>query len=58
MLATGPGAAAKAAVGLGAARKALAASALPFRTPSGGYEFRNRFRYLLARPRRRSTVRK
>jgi SAM-dependent methyltransferase len=58
LLASGPGAAAKAEVGLGAARKALAAAALPYKTPAGGYVFRNRFRYLLARPRRRSTQRK
>jgi SAM-dependent methyltransferase len=57
LLASGPGAAAKAEVGLAKARKALAAAAEPYKTASGGYEFRNRFRYLLARPRRRSAPR-
>jgi SAM-dependent methyltransferase len=57
LLASGPGAAAKAAVGAAAARKALAAAAEPYKTSSGGYEFRNRFRYLLAHPRHRSATR-
>ncbi len=57
LLASGPGAAAKAEVGLAKARKALAAAAEPYKTASGGYEFRNRFRYVLARPRRRSAPR-
>ena len=57
MLASGPGAAAKQEVGLAEARKALAAAAAPYQTAAGGYELRNTFRYLLARPRRRSAKR-
>ena len=57
LLASGPGAAAKAEVGAVKARNALAAAAAPYKTASGGYEFRNRFRYMLARPRRRSAKR-
>jgi SAM-dependent methyltransferase len=58
MLASGPGAAAKQEVGAAQARKALAVAAEPFRTATGGFEFHNRFRYLLAHPRWRSKTRK
>ena len=57
LLASGPGAAAKAEVGAAKARKVLAAAAEPYKIASGGYEFRNRFRYLLARPLRRRASR-
>ncbi|MEQ1580543.1 MAG: class I SAM-dependent methyltransferase [Steroidobacteraceae bacterium] len=57
LLASGPGAAAKAEVGAAKARKALAAAAEPYKTAAGGYEFRNRFRYVLSRPRRRTATR-
>ncbi len=57
LLASGPGAAAKADVGLAKARKALAAAAEPYKTAAGGYEFHNRFRYVLSRPRRRTATR-
>ena len=58
LLASGPGAAAKAEVGVAKARGALAAAAEPFRSATGSFAFHNRFRYVLARPRRRSAARK
>lgn len=57
LLASGPGAAARLEVGDAVARKALAKAAAPFRTAAGTYEFRNTFRYLIARPRQRSAQR-
>jgi len=57
LLASGPGAAAKEEVGAPAVKKVLTAAAEPFKTPSGSYELRNTFRYVLARPRWRTAAR-
>jgi len=57
LFASGPGAAAVLEAGEAAARKALTPVAAPFRTASGTFEFHNRFRYLIARPRHRTAAR-
>lgn len=57
LLSSGPGAAAVQEVGEPVVRKALTSAAAPFRTATGTFEFHNRFRYLLARPRQRTQAR-
>lgn len=57
LFSSGPGAAAVQEAGEAAVRKAITPVVAPFRTAAGTFEFHNRFRYLLAKPRHRTTPR-